>query len=293
MIPQLRKPVVVGIDGAASALDAVRWAAVEAQRRGTGLRVVCCDVFALVYLPDVPTVRLPESFRNAVAEQAAQWLQQARTAAWQQAPRLRYVRTFIRPGTPVPALLDESKRAQLVVVGSRGLGPVSGAFAGSVAVELSAHAECPVAIIRRPVATEPDAPVVVGVDGNADHALETAFECAAQRRAPLEAVHAWHTVGTARAWRNFHDEGRAAVLQREEERILDETLAPWCEKYLDVEVRRIVAQDKPARALLRHAQHAQLVVVGSRGRGAFAGLVLGATSQQLVHHAPCPLIVAG
>ncbi len=122
--------------------------------------------------------------------------------------------------------------------------------------------------------------------------LKTAFEEATMRGVALEAVHAWHTIGTEQAWSSFHSQGYRATIQADEERILAETLAGWNEKYPDVEVRHIVAHNKPARALHEHAQHAQLLVVGSRGRGPVTGLLLGSTSQQLVHHAPCPLIVA-
>ncbi len=197
-------------------------------------------------------------------------------------------------GGAIPVLVAESRHAQLGVVGSSGLGGFTGLLVGSVAVALCAHGHCSVAVVRQPPTAGSDAPVVVGVDDSPDKdtVLKTAFAEAGMRGVALEAVHAWHTVGTEQAWYGFHSEGRGAAIQSEEERILAETLAGWSEKCPDVEVRRIVAHNKPARVLLDHAQHAQLVVVGSRGRGAFTGLVLGSTSQQLVQHAPCPLIVA-
>ncbi|MCI2422422.1 universal stress protein [Saccharopolyspora sp. K220] len=287
------KPVVVGIDGSSSAVDAARWAAVEAQRRRTWLQVVFCDAFALAYLPDLPTMPLPETYANAMTRQAHLWLHRARVEASEAVPEVE-VRTFVRTGGAIPVLVDESRSAQLVVVGSRGLGGFTGLVVGSVAVGLCAHGHCSVAVVRQPPTTAADAPVVVGVADPApeDTVLQAAFEEAVTRSAPLEAVHAWYAVGTEEAWYSFHSEGRAAAVQQEEERILAETLASWSEKYPGVEVRRIVARGKPARVLLDHAQHAQLVVVGSRGRGSLAGLLLGSTSQQLVHHAPCPFIVA-
>ncbi len=204
------------------------------------------------------------------------------------------MRTFVATGGAIPVLVDESRHAQLAVAGSSGLGGFTGILVGSVAIALCAHGHCPVAVVRQPPTAESDAPVVVGVDDSPgrETVLNMAFEEAAMRAVPLEAVHAWHTVGSEQAWYSFHREGRDAALQHDEERILAENLASWNEKYPDVEVRRIVAQGKPARVLLEHAQHAQLAVVGARGRGALAGLVLGSTSQQLVRHAPCPLIVA-
>ncbi|MER7010258.1 universal stress protein [Saccharopolyspora sp. NPDC000359] len=287
------KPVVVGIDGSSSALDAVRWAAAEAARRGAPLRVVFADVFALVYLPELPTIPLPESYSEAMARQASTWLEQAEREARSTAPDLE-VRTTSRTGSAAPVLIEESRRAQLVVVGSRGLGGYTGLIVGSVAVDLSAHGHCPVAVVRRPPAeVDSAAPVVVGVDGRDDQerVLAAAFEAAAMRRVLLIAVHAWHEVGSRRAWRSFRDHGQADEVRTEEERFLAETMAGWSEKYQDVAVRRVVVHGPAARALLEHAERAQLVVVGTRGRGGFTGLLLGSTSQQLVYHAPCPVLV--
>ncbi|QIZ38683.1 universal stress protein [Saccharopolyspora sp. ASAGF58] len=104
---------------------------------------------------------------------------------------------------------------------------------GSVAVALCARGHCSVAVVRRPSTEASDAAVVVGVDDSpgVETVLNTAFEEAAMRGAPLEAVHAWHTVGTEQAWYSFHVEGRAAAIQDEEERVLADTLASWSEKY--------------------------------------------------------------
>ncbi|MFB9565472.1 universal stress protein [Saccharopolyspora hordei] len=287
------RPVVVGIDGSSAALAATRWAAAEAQRRGTRLRVVFANVFALVYIPDLPTVPLPESSARAMERQGEQWLRRAHEEATAVAPDLEVV-TYSHKAGALATLVEESRRAQLAVVGSSGLGAFTGLFVGSVAVGLCAQGHCPVAVVRPLPTDDPGAPVVVGVDDapSTERVLEIAFEEAWMRGVALEAVHAWHLIGTTGAWRSFHRSGQGAAVQDEEERVLAETIAVWSEKYPAVEVRRIVVQDKPARALLDRAQHAQLVVVGSRGRGPATGLLLGSTSQQLVHRAPCPLIVA-
>jgi nucleotide-binding universal stress UspA family protein len=284
---------VVGIDGSSSALDAASWAAAEAARRGTWLRVVFCDVLALAYLPDLPTMPLPQTYSGALARQAQVWLHRAQEEAQAAAPELE-VRTSVRTGDAVLVLIEESGRAQLMVVGSRGLGGFTGLIVGSVAVALCAHGRCPVAVVRQPPADAGlDAPVVVGVDARdgQEPVLTVAFDAAAMRHAPLVAVHAWHEVGSEQAWYSFHAEGRGAAVQAEEERFLAEMMAGWAEKYPGVAVRRVVVHSQPARALLEHAGRAQLVVVGTRGRGGFTGLLLGSTSQQLVHHAPCPLLV--
>ncbi|GAA0528291.1 hypothetical protein GCM10011581_31650 [Saccharopolyspora subtropica] len=283
----------MGIDGSSAALEAARWAAVEARRRGTWLRLVFADVFALVYIPDLPTVPLPQSYAEAMARQGQQWLHRAEEEAIAASPGVEVV-THVHQGGAIPVLVEESRHAQLAVVGSSGLGGFTGLLVGSVAVGLCTHGHCSVAVVRQRWTVPADAPVVVGVDDSPDEetVLRTAFEEAAMRGVALEAVHAWYAVGTEEAWYRFHRDGHGAAVQAEEERVLAEKLAGWGEEYPAVEVRRIVAHNKPARALLDHAQHAQLVVVGSRGRGPVSGLLLGSTSQQLVHRAPCPLIVA-
>jgi nucleotide-binding universal stress UspA family protein len=82
-----------------------------------------------------------------------------------------------------------------------------------------------------------------------------------------------------------------AAVEAEEREVLAERLAGWCEKYPDVPVRRLVVRDRPARALVGESGRAQLVVVGSRGRGGLRGMVLGSVSQALLHHAHCPVAV--
>jgi nucleotide-binding universal stress UspA family protein len=200
------KPVVVGIDGSSSALYAARWAAAEAVRRGTWLRVVFCDVFSLVYLPDLPAIPLPQTYSDAMARQAQVWLHRAHEEAQAAAPAVE-VRTYVRVGGAAPVLIEESRRSQLVVVGSRGLGGFTGLIVGPVAVALCSHGHCPVAVVRQlRTETGPDAPVVVGVDAREGHELmlRTAFDAAAMRAAPLIAVHAWHVVGSEAAWYSFH-----------------------------------------------------------------------------------------
>ncbi|MEV4729957.1 universal stress protein [Saccharopolyspora sp. NPDC049426] len=285
------KPVVVGVDGSSSAVHAVRWAAAEAHRRNAGLRIVYADVLSLVYLPDLPGYPLPVPYIQAAQRQGKEWLHRAVDVARSEVAGLR-VETEIHVGQAGAVLVDESRGAQLVVVGSRGLGGFTGLVVGSVAVALSAHGHCPVAVVRGPGTAVPEAPVVVGVDGSSagEAALTTAFEYTSRRGVALRAVRTWNSLDAEAAW---WSEGQGwDSVQTDQERWLAEQLAGWCEKFPDVEVHRYVSHDKPARALLQHAKHAQLVVVGARGRGGFTGLLLGSTSQQLLQHSPCPVIVA-
>ncbi len=169
-------------------------------------------------------------------------------------------------------------------------------LAGSTAVGVAAHATSPVVVVRtREGATVPpdDGPVVVGVDGSplSERAVTYAFEEASLRAAPLVALHAWTDVedegllGRARALLS------GAPSETEQGRLLAADLASRQEKYPDVAVERVVVRDRPRRQLLERSATARLVVVGSRGRGGFRGLLLGSTSQALVHHARCPVMI--
>ena len=195
-------------------------------------------------------------------------------------------------GSSVPTLVDESTRAQMVVVGCRGRGALARGLLGSVSTGLVHHAHCPVAIIHDedPLIPHPSkAPVVVGVDGSpaSERAVEIAFEEASFRGVDLVAVHAWSDTGV------FEFPGIDwSVLRAGAEETLSERLAGWGERYPDVLVRRVVVADRPAHQLLEQAQSAQLLVVGSHGRGGFAGMLLGSLSTAVIHAARMPVIVA-
>lgn len=287
------RTVVVGIDGSSSALRAARWAAAEASRRSARLRLVYCDVQSIVMVPDMPGVGLTESFLESVRRQGEGWLQQAREAAEAAQPGIQ-VDVDFHSHPPANVFIEESRTAALVVLGSRGLGGFTGLLVGSVAVAVSTHASCPVAVVRGSKAVLGDEAVVVGVDGSpgSTAAVGYAFEAAARWEVPLRAVHTWHSISVDEASARRGADGGWAILQIDEERLLAESLAGWSEKYPDVVVQRFVPLDKPARALLEHANRAQLVVVGARGRGGFTGLLLGSTSQHLVQHSPCPVVIA-
>jgi len=287
-------PVVVGVDGSASALHAVRWAAREARLRGAPLRLVhVCHLAPVRHPKQVPP---PPEYRAAIIEEGRHWLTEAADAARHAAPGLSVI-TIWQTGAAAEVLVDESRDAQLMVLGSRGLGGFVSLLVGSVALALAAHGHCPVVVTRTStVADAPpeEGPVVVGVDGSelSDAALTFAFEAAAARDVALVVVHTWHDVHLAGAWTLLPGTIDWDWLQSEEEDRLAERIAPWLEKFPHVEVRSVVARDRPARVLLEHAADARLVVVGSRGRGAFTGVGLGSVSQTLLHHAECPIAVA-
>jgi nucleotide-binding universal stress UspA family protein len=288
------RPVVVGVDGSWSALQAVRWAAREAERRNALLRLVHVCHLAPVRHPK--QIAPPPEYHAAILEEGRHWLAEADKAARGTVPGIAVV-TVLHDGTAAEVLINESKTAQLMVLGSRGLGGFASLLVGSVAVALSAHGHCPVVVMRSSTVDNSlpgEGPVVVGVDGSelSDAALTFAFEAAAARGVPLVAVHTWQDVHMAGAWTLLPGTVDWDWLQSEEEDRLDERVAGWREKYPDVELRTLVVRGRPAPTLLEHAAGAQLIVVGSRGRGAFTGMGLGSVSQTLLHHAECPVAVA-
>lgn len=283
-----RRSVVVGVDGSPTALHAVRWAALEAERRAVPLRLL--HVSHLVPVRHPRQVAPPPDYRAAVLEQGRHWLNEAADVARTTVPGIA-LSTDLRDGVVAEVLVGESATAELVVLGSRGLGGFSGLLVGSVAVALSAHAHCPVVVLHGPIPES--GPVVVGVDGSplSDAAVAFAFETASGLGAELVAVHTWLDVAVAEAWMALPWTLDWTQVQADEERLLEERLAPWRAKYPDVAVRPAVERDRPDRALLKHAAGARLVVLGSRGRGALTGMGLGSVSQSLLHHAEGPVAV--
>lgn len=282
----MTRPVVVGVDGSGSALRAVRWAADEAGRRRVPLRLVHAYEIPVGYPPGFVDWH---ALHDALTAQGRTWLEQARHAAEETAPEAAVEVVEVKAGV-VPTLEKESRHAAVVVLGTRGLGGFTGLLLGSTAVALAAHAHCPVVTVRDDFH---DGPVVVGVDGTptSEAAIAFAFAEASTRGTGLAAVHTWTDLLLETAFAGGAAALDFSVLAQRAEELLGERLAGWQEKYPDVPVSRHVSRERPSRALLRHAGHAQLVVVGSRGRGGFRGLLLGSTSQHLLHHAPCPVAV--
>ncbi|MDT7600705.1 MAG: hypothetical protein QOC67_1193 [Pseudonocardiales bacterium] len=281
--------VTAGVDGSESALVAVRWAAVEAHRRSLPLRLV--NVSPWTEHRGLGARGPHIDYAGAFQQFAREQLTSATTAAQEHVPGVA-VEAQVVVGDPVAVLVEESRRAELLVLGDRGLGGVSGLLAGSVAVALTVHARCPVVIARGalPDVNHPLLPVVAGVDGSpaSDAATGFAFEIAAARQVPLIAVRAWHDDPPIPA---TLAPSSHATSYAEQSGLLEQDLAGWLEKFPAVEVVRVVAHGRPARLLLREASGAQLVTVGCRGRGAFSGLVLGSVSHALIQHALCPVAV--
>lgn len=282
------RPVLVGVDGSDSALQAVRWAALEADRRQAPLRLV--SAFAWTHDLVVGNSGHGERYREELLARARLQLTDAVTAAERAVPQLMVAGETV-VGSPTAVLGAEARWAQLLVLGSRGLGGLGGLLVGSVAVGLAAQAACPVVVVRGENLDGPSPrPVVVGVDGspNSEAAVAFAFEAAAERGVPLVAVYAWTDsvfdpeMAGLIDWNTIVDDQRAVLAQR---------LAGWDGKYPDVAVTQLVVKDGPAHALVEQSEKAQLVVVGSRGRGNFTGLVLGSVGHAVLHAGHCPVAV--
>jgi nucleotide-binding universal stress UspA family protein len=245
-------PVVAGIDGSPRSLDVVEMAAVEAAHRRRPLKIV--------HAVDAP------------AELADQYLAEAALLAEKVAPEVPRICELLT-GPPAPALLAESGRAALLAVGDRGLGGFPGLIVGSVAVHAATHAACPVLIVRGQYVHS--GPIVAGFDGSPGsvRALEFAVEEASLRAAEVVVLQAAADNGAPAA-------GTA-----------DETVAQVTARHPGVTMRREQVHDAAGRALTRWSRAAQLLVVGDRGHGGFAGLQLGSVSQHLVYHAGCPTVV--
>ncbi|BBX45879.1 universal stress protein [Mycobacterium cookii] len=282
--------IVVGVDGSPGSDAAVSWAAREASLRG--------EIVTLMHVVQPVVVSWPVSAGQASVaewqdENARQAIDRARKGvdAVLDPERQHDVRSEVLYSHPVDALVDASKDARMIVVGSHGRGALGRLLMGSVSRGVAEHSHCVVAVIHASPDPRPDdagAPILLGIDGSpaSEAATAWAFEEASRRAAPLIALHAWSDVGVfpifGMDWRDYQGEG---------EEVLAERLAGWQEHYPDVHLTRRLVCDTPAHWLLEESQRSQLVVVGSHGRGGFGGMRLGSVSAAIAQSATVPVIV--
>ncbi|KSZ58624.1 universal stress protein [Rhodococcus pyridinivorans KG-16] len=291
------KPIVVAVDGSDASTTAVNWAARAAAIRGLPLRIVTVVHIPAFYYSEP---YLAQSFHEEMKATARDRLAGAAALARQIIDENRHgnveVTTGQLEGKVVPTLIAQAEHADRLVVGSRGLGEVKGLLAGSVSTAVVSHATAPVVVVRgRTLDGAPPAegPVVVGIDGSVScrDAVEVAFEEASARGATLVAVNVWSDVSVQPSFGAVPEDPHWSRIQTGEEIVLAERLAGYQERYPDVTVERVVARDRPVRVLSEYAEAAQLLVVGTRGRGGFKGLLLGSTSNALIQTADCPVLV--
>ncbi|MCP9948173.1 universal stress protein [Actinomadura madurae] len=264
------------------------WAADEAARRGASLHVVYVGTPCLF---DVPTDPGAARGREQLLDGGRDIVELGVTRARERVPGLK-VTGEQTGGQPAKVLIERARDARMVVTGSRGAGRLTGLVLGSVAMQVASHAHCPAVVVR---ASKPSVyrEVVVGVDGStgSSDAVAFAFEEASLRGVRLRALLAWSSpvsTGPGDMRPLVYDRDVVAV---EEERVLGEALAGWRAKYPDVVVMPEAVHGRAVKVLAEASVHADLLVVGSRGRGGFTGLLLGSVSQALLLRANCPVTV--
>lgn len=286
--------VVVAVDGSEASQNAVRWAANTANKRGVPLRLAASYTMPQFLYAEgmVP----PQELFDELQSETMDMIEAARVVAHEVAPDIK-IGYVIAEGSPIDMLLDMSSDVTMIVMGSRGLGGLSGMVMGSVSAAVVSHADCPVVVVRSDnhvTETNKYGPVVVGVDGSdvSQRATEFAFEEAQARGAKLVAIHTWMDMqvqaslaGLAAAQQEWE------IIEKEQTTLLKDRLQPLLERFPDVGVEMVITRDRPVRALEDCAHNAQLLVVGSHGRGGFRGMLLGSTSRALLQSAPCPMVV--
>ncbi|AGZ53361.1 universal stress protein [Mycobacterium kansasii] len=283
--------IVVGIDESPSARLAVQWAAHDAELRNIPLTLVHAvspEVSSRLKMPmPAGLARWQQDRGRRLVDEALKVVDEAAQGGGPAG-----VHTEILGSPAVPALVDLSKDAEMVVTGCLGSGRWPGRQLGSVSSAVLRYAHCPVVIVHDEdpsAAQRGQAPVLVGIDGSSASELATAFafDEAARRRVGLVGLHAWSDIDVSE-WPGID----WPATQSMAEQVLAERLAGWQEQYPDVAVTRIVVQDQPARQLVDKSGQAQLVVVGSRGRGGFAGMSVGSVGEAVAQLAQVPVIVA-
>lgn len=280
---QMSGVLVVGIDGSENGAAALEWSVTEASHRGDVLKLVYC-----LHIP-MPTA----SFAGAVAAPQIDTMRDyadgvlaavAETARGME-PELE-VQTQLMMGPPAAGLLEASKDASLLVVGARGLGAFGSMFMGSVSMRVAAHAECPTVVVPSDGhGHDHSGPIVVGLD-DSPHAI-----AALRFAVGMASLHGTEVIA-------IHGRGDTTDLdlpggvEESEQAQAESQVADVIKRAnLDQEVTtRVVAAD-PCDALLDAGENASIIVVGSRGRGGFRGMLLGSVSQSVLHGAKGPVIV--
>ena len=282
------RDIVVGVDGSTESDAALHWAAHEAQWHGAKLTVLHAHEPAqhAFHTP------LEESYERDLGRIAQVIVDSAVTEAHSLAPAVRSWGETTSDGAAA-GLIRASRAGAMVVVGSRGRGGFAGLLLGSVSQHVATHAVGPVVVVRAG-SERTDGPIVAGIDESegSDHVLDVAFEEAASRGARLVVLHAY--LPDVRTWGlDLPPEVEVEDVRRsaESDRLIG-IVAPWREKFPTVDVQIAVVEGQTAARLVDASTTAQLVVVGSRGRGGFTGLLLGSVGLQLLHHSGCPVLIA-
>ncbi|OKL54753.1 universal stress protein [Bowdeniella nasicola] len=284
--------VLVGVDGSPAALGAVDWAVAHAKRLGWRLHIVCAYA-----LPSFPATSIDGGYAALDDTQIHNGAQQVLHEAVQRAGDGLEVTSALENGDPTAVLVELSKQAGLVVIGSHKGSGFTDRLLGAVSSALPAHSHCPTIVVPlREEGKEPLIPIrriVVGVDGSesAKGALHQAVREASLWEAEITAIAAVAIASAAGtlAWMPATvDRDRILADVREG---LDVAIEGATAGFPEVRVRRHALDGNAAALLAEFSTAVDLVVVGTRGRGGFAGLMLGSTSQALLQHSVCPVMV--
>ncbi|MEU9865535.1 universal stress protein [Streptomyces sp. NPDC047971] len=278
----MSRPVTVGVDGSEGSLAALDWAADEAALRGTNLRLV----YATLWAQHQPaSMKVSHEDRAGEAEGVLAATEQR---VRDRRPDLAMTADEIEDA-PSNVLLGAAAEAELLVVGSHGLGTMRGFIVGSVGQEVVADAKRPVVLVRpgtgenAPPTTPSDRrKVVLGLDVTEanDDILQFAFDFAARRNAPLNIVHTWHAPFTQR---------HKATKNADMATALSQAVRPFRDTFPTVDVTETSTPGRPAEHLVEAAHDAALAVVGRRR--AAKGSHIGPVTHALIHHASCPVAV--
>jgi nucleotide-binding universal stress UspA family protein len=281
-------PVVVGYDGSDGSARALEWAAEEARLRGVPLDVVA--------VWDEPTVDVSMGAGSIVDPNLALVLEQrAKEIAAQGAAAVTdvEVRAKALAGPAAAALVECSQDAELIVTGSHSKRGVAEILLGSTSAQVATHSVCPTIVVRPKRPTH--GRLAVAIDGSkpGERALDFAFDEASRRGWILRVVHAWdvHVVGFDVDDSNYPAGGILQEVKDAETRLSAEILAGHRGQYPDVQVETLVDRGHADRIVLGASDDCDLLVVGSRGHGGFASLLLGSVSHRVLHHAQCSVAV--
>jgi len=281
--------IVVGTDGSAHAERALRWAVHEAELRSAMVELV----HGYVIHPHAVMMGrsdrdLAEALMDTVIERNRAMLD-----------RVEWDATVVPLlASPTAALLDAGEDADLIVVGSRGLGGFGELFLGATSYHTAAHASTPVAVIRGgpdSEATDAARPIVVGVDDSraSRRALCWALDEAERRDVDLTLVHAYYAPAHPSLARSASPEqlGELRLAVRDRAADVIEDVLDDVDGAAKVEMKRVVRAGSPAGVLLASAGAEGMLVVGTHGRSALGRAVFGSVSHQCLHHATGPVIV--
>ncbi len=292
--------IVVGVDGSEQSLDALAWAAAEAARRDLEVEAVMSYA-----IPTFVATAMDAGYAALDDESLRRGAEQVLRDALADLERRRSevkdvtfvgpdkVRAYVETGDAAGTLLEYSRNAKLIVMGSRGRGGFMGRILGSVSSAVPPHAHCATVVVPKGSLerTDVDDVVVVGVDGSerARLAMLDAAREAEARDCRLRIVWALPPLTGTQAWVSAAIDYEAVMAEMREQ---IDAGALWLRhhfKGLDVETA--VVEGIPGQVLVKESERARLVITGTRGRGGFAGVLLGSTSQAVLHHSKAPVFV--